>query len=589
MKRSHSTSPREAPWPPPAPQVASAIFAAVLQGKVTEQEIDAVEGLPPSEFPRELMIKLGFSPPPEDLPAAQAVEELKQQGYPKTDHDPGNGETFQVFPEQIFYDDSHPLSGTLPDNARPENWRELESASYNPSKAQSIREQPEDDQAPVTDERIDAAIVAAIRSGTIGENELATIRRTSKSEWPEALWVILGLPAPEDAPVRVRVDISTSSKFYHITQNHYIHPCEGDGYDRFSRIEVNIYDTRRTGEDAYKPLYSVVFDDEDETLGIYSNPPQPPKRGVVDVVGCSTTRMEREIDLKVNQEIPVELGTSGISIGDHTISWSDVTKNRGLNFLNDLTAYWDDVPLGRELTGKLYIENRKNPSPGRANLLAMLGEIHYIAAHTTGRYAGQSLIEILKAAGDDPFFLLKCALSLPWERARHIREPDELNRWMREHHPESPEYKGTQKTTETKAEADVIDTSDGDDDQGSEWPPDRFRILCAMRAARMAGSMTSQDVERMDEGPPESWPNDLWRLLGFNPPVSKTVDSTSPLTPEGELALNAMFVTMKVKGVLTDEMISQEEGETILGNPFVEWPEELQQKLIPYGAGPWIR
>lgn len=63
----------------------------------------------------------------------------------------------------------------------------------------------------------------------------------------------------------------------------------------------------------------------------------------------------------------------------------------------------------------------------------------------------------------------------------------------------------------------------------------------------------------------------------------------SSLTPEGELALNAMLGTMKVKDVLTDEMISQEEGEIILGKPFTEWPQELQAKLVPYGAGPWIR
>jgi len=67
------------------------------------------------------------------------------------------------------------------------------------------------------------------------------------------------------------------------------------------------------------------------------------------------------------------------------------------------------------------------------------------------------------------------------------------------------------------------------------------------------------------------------------------MDTKSPLTPEGELALNAMLGTMKIKGVLTDEMISQQEGEVILGKPFVEWPPELQQKLIPYGAGPAIR
>lgn len=63
----------------------------------------------------------------------------------------------------------------------------------------------------------------------------------------------------------------------------------------------------------------------------------------------------------------------------------------------------------------------------------------------------------------------------------------------------------------------------------------------------------------------------------------------SPLTPEGELALNAMLGTMKINGVLTDEMISQKEGAIILGKPFAEWPPELQKKLAPYGAGPWIR
>jgi len=63
----------------------------------------------------------------------------------------------------------------------------------------------------------------------------------------------------------------------------------------------------------------------------------------------------------------------------------------------------------------------------------------------------------------------------------------------------------------------------------------------------------------------------------------------SPLTPDGELALNAMLGTMKVKGALTDEMISQEEGEIILGQPFQNWPKELQDKLRPYGASETIR
>jgi hypothetical protein len=43
-----------------------------MKGLVTEEEIDAVDGLPPSKFPHELMIKLGFSPP--GAPPQQPVE-----------------------------------------------------------------------------------------------------------------------------------------------------------------------------------------------------------------------------------------------------------------------------------------------------------------------------------------------------------------------------------------------------------------------------------------------------------------------------------------------------------------------------------
>lgn len=116
---------------------------------MTQEEIEAVDGLPPSKFPRELMIKLGFNPPPDPAPfpstntppedsVEAAWEALKAEGYPKQDHDPGNGETFPVYPEEIFYNDEHPLSGMMPDNARPETWRELDSAAYNPSKALTI-------------------------------------------------------------------------------------------------------------------------------------------------------------------------------------------------------------------------------------------------------------------------------------------------------------------------------------------------------------------------------------------------------------------------------------------------------------------
>jgi hypothetical protein len=38
------------------------------------------------------------------------------------------------------------------------------------------------------------------------------------------------------------------------------------------------------------------------------------------------------------------------------------------------------------------------------------------------------------------------------------------------------------------------------------------------------------------------------------------------------------------KGLLTDEMISHEEGKIILTKPFSQWPEALQDKLRPHGA-----
>jgi hypothetical protein len=38
------------------------------------------------------------------------------------------------------------------------------------------------------------------------------------------------------------------------------------------------------------------------------------------------------------------------------------------------------------------------------------------------------------------------------------------------------------------------------------------------------------------------------------------------------------------KGLLTDEMISNEEGKILLLKPFSQWPKELQDKLRPHGA-----
>jgi hypothetical protein len=509
MKRSQSTTPRQAPWPPPAPQVAAAIFAATLQEKVTEQEIRAVEGLPPSKFPRELMSKLGFNPPPEDPAAAQAVEELKQQGYPKTDYDPGNGETFPTFPEGVVCDPDHPLYDSLPDNVRPENWREMESAEFNPSQAESIHpRQTTAQEWPPSDERIDSATIAAIRIGAIGENEFATIMRTPKAKWPDSLWAALGFPTPVAEKINVRVEVASQGTFHHITRDYFTHPCEGEELVCFDKIQVFVYDTRSVVEEQERLLRTATFRQADGTLRVHAKPPEPPWRGTIDQVGCSS-RIAREFSLPGGSDIQVNLDARGISIGDQMITWSEVTENGGLDCYYSVTAYGHGMPLDGALTARLYHGSEMRVGPKRAILAAIVDQIDYIVANSPAEHYGRSPVRALDAAADNPNVLIEIVSAMPWERARNILGPTEFANWLEENHPASPR----------RPVPPPPKTPSADDEDTPEWPPDGFRILCAMRAARMAGTMTSQDVERMDLGPPETWPLDLWQILGFAPPT----------------------------------------------------------------------
>lgn len=137
MKHSDSTTPQAAQWPPDKMQILMGMRAAQMAGTFSQEDADQMDQGPPETWPPELMAKLGFSPPEDSAEAAWA--ELKAEGYPKQDSDLSTGETFPTYPEEIFYNDEHPLSGALPDNARPETWRDLDSAAYNPSKARSIQ------------------------------------------------------------------------------------------------------------------------------------------------------------------------------------------------------------------------------------------------------------------------------------------------------------------------------------------------------------------------------------------------------------------------------------------------------------------
>jgi hypothetical protein len=53
---------------------------------------------------------------------------------------------------------------------------------------------------------------------------------------------------------------------------------------------------------------------------------------------------------------------------------------------------------------------------------------------------------------------------------------------------------------------------------------------------------------------------------------------------DADHARGLLLKNLLKKGLLTDEMISHEEGTILLSKPFSQWPKELQDKLRPHGA-----
>ena len=45
--------------------------------------------------------------------------------------------------------------------------------------------------------------------------------------------------------------------------------------------------------------------------------------------------------------------------------------------------------------------------------------------------------------------------------------------------------------------------------------------MAALGARLLAKEMSQEDVAKMDAGPKETWPPELWQKLGFSPPSEK--------------------------------------------------------------------
>jgi hypothetical protein len=391
------------------------------------------------------------------------------------------------------------------------------------------------------------AMRAARTAGSMTSEDVERMDLGPPETWPADLWSLLGFSPPAPGPptvqtsaeaigglgfsdrpaetINVRVEIASQGTFHHITRDYYTYPRDGEEFVCFEKIQVSIYDTQAAVEGQERLLRTVTFRQADGTLGVHGKPPEPPWRGTIDEVGCSS-RMERELTLAARGDTPVNLDARGITIGDHTITWPEVTENGGLDCYYSVTAYGHGIPLDGRLTERLYHGDEMRVGPKRAILAALIDQIDYIVANSPSERYGRSPVRALDAAADNPNELIELVNAMPWERARNILGPSEFANWLEENHPASPR----------RPLPPPPKTPPDTDEETPEWPPDN-----------------------------------------------------TPLTPRGEVALNALLISLKTQGMLTDEFLPASEGEILLNQPFTEWPPELQEKMAPYGAGPAIR
>ena len=334
MRPSDSTTPPAASWPPPASQVASAIFAAVMMNEVTPEEIDAVDGLPPSKFPRELMAKLGFSPP-----------EADRQKPVETGLEVGRGDL-----------DS---PGRIPHG-------DIDSMEQGPAESW-----------PPDDHRIQRAVAAGIRCGAVGEKELNLMRLQPKSLWPDSLWGTLGFITVVPRPLDARVEVSAIGTFYHVAYDYDTSPADGDEMVSYEAIQVDVSDAGGIGRPAL--LRRVTFTRKDRTMGPCTGPPEAPWEGAIDQVSCHA-RVSRVIRVDAACEIPVSIGEGGVSVGNDLVTWSELAEGGRKDQHGDFTAYWHGEPLGPALTRELYVGGVRRAGDRRKVLVALLEQVDFMVA-----------------------------------------------------------------------------------------------------------------------------------------------------------------------------------------------------------------
>jgi hypothetical protein len=247
-------------------------------------------------------------------------------------------------------------------------------------------------------------------------------------------------------------------------------------------------------------------------------------------------------------ELPlVSISSEGVRVAQNLFGWDDGAWNDDWDWTDHVEIYaqgkpvrdphalsihqWRAAlgPLAEIIPAKinfaLYMAMHGMPEERQLIILGLLQELDLLIHYGDTSPIASSPEQFILAMTREPERILDLALALPWERALHLTGPASLMLWLEENHPQSPCRKPPAHMPEEPAETE----------EKAEWPPNNMRIFLAMRASQMAGTFSQSDADRMDEGPPETWPLEIWQKLGFAPPSPPATDETLTACPPSNL------------------------------------------------------